>query len=110
VAFDQQLASRVRELLVAENGVTEKHMFGGLAFFIDGNMAVSASGQGGLLLRVDPAQSHELLGRAHAHPMVMRGREMDGWIRVDAEGVHTQPQLDEWVSVGVGYARSLPPK
>jgi hypothetical protein len=82
-------------------------MFGGLAFLVHGHMAVSASGQGGLLLRVDPAQ---LVSRAHAHRFAMRGREMDGWLRVDAEGVATTRQLEKWVMTGVAYASSLSPK
>ncbi len=85
-------------------------MFGGLAFLVNGHMSVSASGQGGLLLRVDPAQTEALLGQPHAHPFQMRGREMPGWLRVEPEGVATQPQLERWVARGVGYARSLPAK
>jgi hypothetical protein len=110
VAFDVELADRLRELLQAEQGLTEQRMFGGLAFLIGGNMAVSASGQGGLLLRVEPARTEDLARRSHAHPFVMRGREMDGWLRVDEEGVRTKRDLARWVNVGVSYARSLPPK
>jgi TfoX/Sxy family transcriptional regulator of competence genes len=110
VACDEDLANRLRELLRAEKGLTEKRMFGGLAFLIGGNMAVSASGQGGLLLRVDPARTEDLCGRPHAHPFVMRGREMDGWLRVDDEGLRTKRELERWVKLGVSYARSLPPK
>ncbi|HEX4755268.1 MAG TPA: TfoX/Sxy family protein [Candidatus Dormibacteraeota bacterium] len=110
MAFDEELAQRVRDLLAAERGLTEARMFGGLAFLIHGNMAVSASGQGGLLLRVDPAQGSELARRPHAQLAVMRGREMDGWLRVDAEGVRTKRQLEQWVGRGVAYARTLPPK
>jgi len=110
VAFDQELADRLRELLQGEEGLTEQRMFGGLAFLIGGNMAVSASGQGGLLLRVEPARTEDLARRPHAHPFVMRGREMDGWLRVDDEGVRTKRDLARWVKVGVSYARSLPPK
>lgn len=110
MTFDEALADRVRDLLRTERAVTEKRMFGGLAFLINGNMAVSASGQGGLLLRVDPAETDELAGRPHAEVAVMRGREMAGWLRVDADGVRTKPQLEKWVALGVAYARSLPPK
>ena len=85
-------------------------MFGGLAFLIDGNMSVSASGQGGLLLRVDPAESDELVSKAHAHSFEMRGRVMQGWLRVDAEGLRTKRELERWVTRGVAYARSLPSK
>ena len=110
MAFDEELADRLRELLQSERGLTEQRMFGGLAFLIGGNMAVSASGQGGLLLRVEPARTEDLARRPHAHPFVMRGREMDGWLRVDDEGVRTKRDLARWVKIGVSYARSLPPK
>jgi TfoX/Sxy family transcriptional regulator of competence genes len=110
MAYDETLAGRVRDLVHAERALTEKRMFGGLAFLINGNMAVSASGQGGLLVRVDPAETDELAGRPHARVAVMRGREMAGWLRVDPEGVRTKPQLEAWVAHGVTYARSLPSK
>lgn len=110
MAYDEQLAERVRDLLRAEPAVTEKKMFGGLAFLVGGNMAVSASGEGGLLLHVDPGTGAELASRPHAARAVMRGREMDGWLRVDAAGVRTKAQLAEWVAHGVAYARSLPAK
>jgi TfoX/Sxy family transcriptional regulator of competence genes len=110
MAFDEDLAYRLRELLQGEDGLAEKRMFGGLAFLIHGNMAVSASGQGGLLLRVDPAETQDLVSRAHAHPFVMRGREMDGWLRIDDEGLRTKRQLERWVGIGVSCARSLPAK
>jgi TfoX/Sxy family transcriptional regulator of competence genes len=110
MAFDENLANRVRELVGTEPGLTEKHMFGGLAFLIDGNMAISASGAGGLLLRVDPAETGELARRPHARVAVMRGREMAGWLRVDADGVRSKRQLEQWVHRGIAYARSLSPK
>jgi TfoX/Sxy family transcriptional regulator of competence genes len=110
VAYDEDLANRIRELMAAESGVTEQRMFGGLAFLIGGNMSVAASGQGGLMVRVDPDETGALLGRPHARPMVMRGREMQGWLRVASEGVRTKRQLEPWVRRGVAYARSLPPK
>lgn len=110
MAYDEQLAARIRELLADEPGLTEMKMFGGLAFLIEGNMSVAASGQGGLLLRVDPEQTEELAGEPHAGPFVMRGRPMDGWLRVDVEGARTDEQLRRWVALGVAYARSLPPK
>jgi hypothetical protein len=110
MAYDEDLANRLRDYLHAEEGLTERQMFGGLAFLIHGNMAVSASGQGGLLLRVDPAQTEELVRQPHAQRFVMRGREMDGWLRVDGDGVRTKRQVGRWASVGVTYARSLPPK
>jgi TfoX/Sxy family transcriptional regulator of competence genes len=110
MAYDEDLANRIRELLRSEDGVYEQRMFGGLAFLIDGNMSVSVSGQGGLLLRVDPAQTDGLLLEEHARPFEMRGRAMQGWLRVDAEGLRTKRQLERWVARGVAYARSLPSK
>lgn len=108
--YDEDLANRLRELLADESGVSEKKMFGGLAFLIDGNMAVSASGRGGLLARVDPADTAKLLSRRHVSLMEMGGRSMDGWLRVAPEGVRTKRDLAAWVSRSVGYARTLPPK
>ncbi|MBW0013024.1 TfoX/Sxy family protein [Mycobacterium sp.] len=110
MAYDEHLANRIRELLGSERGVEEKRMFGGLAFLVNGNMSVAASGQGGLLVRVPPGDTDKLLRRAHISPMVMAGREARGWLRVDAEGVKTKRQLQDWVARGVGYARGLPPK
>jgi TfoX/Sxy family transcriptional regulator of competence genes len=110
VAYDEDLANRVRELIGDEPGLTEKRMFGGLAFLIGGNMSVAASGQGGLMVRVDPEETEALLEKPHAQPFVMRGREMKGWLRVDDEGVRTKRQLEPWVKRGVAYARSLPAK
>ena len=110
MAYDQDLANRIRELLAEEQGVVEQKMFGGLAFLVGGNMSVSASGQGGLLLRCDPEQTDALVEKPHAARFEMRGRAMDGWLRIDAEGVRTKRELKRWVDVGVKYARSLPPK
>jgi TfoX/Sxy family transcriptional regulator of competence genes len=110
VAYDEDLANRIRELIAAEGGVTETKMFGGLAFLIGGNMAVAASGRGGLMVRVAPEETDQLVAKPHASPMVMRGREMQGWLRVDGGGVRTKRQLEPWVRRGVTYARSLPPK
>lgn len=110
VAYDEHLAQRIRKLVAIEPGVTERRMFGGLAFLINGNMLVSASGQGGLLLRIDPAETERLAAKPHAGRFVMRGREMDGWLRIDGDGVASKAQLARWVARGVDYARSLPPK
>jgi TfoX/Sxy family transcriptional regulator of competence genes len=110
VAYDEDLANRIRELLADEQGLVEKKMFGGLAFLLGGNMAVSASGQGGLLLRCDPEQTDALVQKPHAARFEMRGRAMDGWLRIDADGVRTKRELKRWIDVGVKYARSLPPK
>jgi len=108
--YDEDLANRIRALIADAPGVTERKMFGGLAFLVGGNMSVAASGQGGLLVRVDPDQADDLLRKPHARPFEMRGRPMDGWLRVEAEGVRTKRQLAPWVKRGVAYARSLPPK
>jgi TfoX/Sxy family transcriptional regulator of competence genes len=110
VAFDEDLADRIRELVADERGITEKRMFGGLAFLVDGHMAVSASGQGGLLVRVDPDETERLVERAHVRRFEMRGRSMDGWLRVDDAGLRTKRQLGAWVARGVAFARSLPAK
>ena len=110
MAYDEDIAARIRELLGGESGVAEKSMFGGLAFLVNGNMSVAASGQGGLLVRVPPDDTESLLEGEHVEPMVMRGREARGWLRVDAGGLQTEQQLEAWVQRGVAFARSLPPK
>jgi TfoX/Sxy family transcriptional regulator of competence genes len=110
MAYDEELADRVRALVASEPGLTEKKMFGGLAFLLGGNMAVGASGQGGLLVRVDPATSADLVATTPAEPMVMQGREMAGWLRVTSDAVSTERELSAWVSRGVAYAKRLPPK
>jgi len=110
MAYDEDLANRVRELVAANGESTEQKMFGGLAFLIGGNMAVAVSGQGGLMVRVDRGDTEALLAKPHARPFEMRGREMQGWVRVDAEGVRTRRELEPWVRRGVSYARSLPAK
>jgi TfoX/Sxy family transcriptional regulator of competence genes len=110
VAYDEDLANRIRELLAGDPGVTEMRMFGGLAFLLGGHMAVAASGRGGLMLRVDPEETDALVAKPHARPFEMRGRAMRGWLRVDEEGIRTKRQLEPWVRRGTAYARSLPPK
>ena len=110
MAYDEALAGRIRELVSGEAGVGELKMFGGLAFLVNGNMAVAASGQGGLMLRVDPAESADLVAGSKARVVEMRGRPMVGWLRVDAADVETEQALSEWVARGVAFARSLPPK
>jgi TfoX/Sxy family transcriptional regulator of competence genes len=110
VAYDQELADRIRTLIGTESNLTEKKMFGGLAFLIAGNMALAASGQGGVLVRVDPAQSGALVAKTNARLMEMRGRRMRGWLRIGAEDVQTKRQLARWVELGAAYARSLPAK
>ena len=110
MAYDERLADRLREIVAGEPGVTERKMFGGLAFLVSGHLAVSASSQGGLLLRVDPERTEELLADPHAEPFVMRGREMGGWLRVDPAGLGSDADLGRWADLGLAYARSLPPK
>jgi TfoX/Sxy family transcriptional regulator of competence genes len=110
MAYDEDLANRIRELLANEAGVDEKSMFGGLAFLVGGNMAVAASGQGGLMVRVEPDETDTLVAKPHAGPFEMRGRPMKGWLRVDEDGVRTKRQLEPWVRRSVAFARSLPPK
>jgi hypothetical protein len=110
MAYDEDLANRIRELLAAEEGVVEQKMFGGLAFLIGGHMSVAASGQGGLMARVAPEDTEALVAQEHVRPFEMRGRQMEGWLRVDDAGIATHDQLEPWVRRGVAYARSLPPK
>jgi hypothetical protein len=110
MAYDEDLAERIRAELADADGVVEKRMFGGLAFLVDGNMAVSASGQGGLLVRCAPGATAGFLDDRHVHRFEMRGRGMDGWLRVDAAGVVDDADLRRWIDVGVAYARSLPAK
>jgi TfoX/Sxy family transcriptional regulator of competence genes len=109
MAYDEELAARIRDLVAGEAGVSEKKMFGGLAFLVSGNMAVAASGQGGLLVRVDPAESAELVETTSATEMEMRGRSMSGWLRL-ASGDVENDDLFPWVNRGVAFARSLPAK
>lgn len=110
MAYDEDLAHRIRELLSGERGVEEKPMFGGLAFLVNGNMAVAASGQGGLMVRVPHDDTAKLLSREHVAPMVMAGREMRGWLRVASAGLTTKRQLQPWIARSVDFAKSLPPK
>lgn len=107
MAYDEELAERIRGLVRAQPSLTEQKMFGGLAFLIGGNMAVAARGQGGLLVRVDPEEGATLLATTNAGPMVMRGREMRGWLQIEPSDIRTEEQLEEWVGRGVAYARSL---
>ena len=110
MAYDEGLAERIRELVVGEPDLVEKKMFGGLAFLVGGNMAVAASGQGGVMVRVDPAESDMLVAKSHARLVEMRGRPMEGWLRVDDEYLRTKRQLATWVERGTTDARSLPAK
>jgi TfoX/Sxy family transcriptional regulator of competence genes len=110
MAYDEELAERIRQLIGDDPELTEKKMFGGLAFLIRGNMAIAASGEGGAMVRVDPARSDALVASTKATPMNMRGRDMPGWLRVSTGDLRTDDQLASWVEIGTGYARSLPPK
>lgn len=110
MAYDEDLADRIRELLSGEELITEKRMFGGLAFMVGGNMAVAVSGKGGILARVDPVDMDELMASTAADVATMGNREMRGWVTVDSEHLHTDGQLSAWVRRSVAYARSLPAK
>ena len=110
MAYDEELADRIRALVEGEPHLTEMKMFGGLAFLIGGNMAVAASGEGGILVRVDPDESEGIMESTSARPMEMRGRPMKGWLRVDPQDVRTKKELSKWVRIGVAYAGSLPKK
>jgi TfoX N-terminal domain len=110
MAYDEALAGRIRELIGSEPDLREQKMFGGLAFLIGGNMAIATSGQGGVLVRVDPEESDALVETTSARLMEMRGRQMRGWLRVDSGDLRTKPQLAKWVELGTAYARSLPAK
>ncbi len=110
MAYDEDLAHRIRALVATQRGVSEKKMFGGLAFLVGGNMAIAASGQGGVLVRVDPEETEKLVAGTSAEVAVMRGRAMRGWLRVAATDVRTKPQLARWVQLGTSYAGKLPPK
>jgi TfoX/Sxy family transcriptional regulator of competence genes len=109
MAYDEDLAAQIRAAVAAEPGVTEKRMFGGLAFLVNGHMAASASGKGDMLLRVDPAETDALVAEPHAERAVMRGRAMDGWLRIEVAELG-EADLDRWISRGVTYVRSLPPR
>ncbi len=110
MAYDEDLATRIRDLIGPDPELTEKKMFGGLAFLIRGHMAISASGQGGVLVHVDPERSGDLVATTKAMTAVMQGREMPGWLRVSPEDLASDDDLSRWVDIGIGHAQSLPPK
>jgi TfoX/Sxy family transcriptional regulator of competence genes len=110
MAVDQQLADRVREIVAASGEFSERKMFGGLAFMVGGYMAVAASREGGIMVRVDPAETDAMLAKPFCRPMEMRGKPLDGWVRVDADGIATKRQLERWVARGLTYARAQPPR
>jgi hypothetical protein len=109
MAYDEKLADRIRAYLGPQSGIVEKKMFGGLAFLLNGHMAIAASGQGGLLVRVDPGKTRELTSRPNAGVMVMRGKEMPGWLRVNSDNM-SDDELCSWIDISMSYAKSLPPK
>jgi TfoX/Sxy family transcriptional regulator of competence genes len=108
--YDEKLAERLRTLLAKERNVTEKKMFGGIGFIVRGNMCVSASGKGGILVRIDPEESDAAIARPHATLMEMGGRKMAGWIRVDAAGLKSERELESWVRRALEYVKTLPAK
>ena len=110
MAYDEQLAERIRDLLAAEPDLTERKMFGGLAFLVAGHMAVAASSSGGLMVRVGPDDADALVARTPARPMEMKGRTMTGWLLVDIDSLRRRAQLARWVERGVAFSRTLPPK
>lgn len=110
MAYDEDLAYRIREIIGVDRGLQEKKMFGGLAFLVRGNMAIAASGQGGVLVRVDPEKADHLIDATKAEVAVMRGRPMSGWLRVAPDDLATKRQLAKWVNLGVSYAGGLPEK
>ena len=110
MAYSEELAGRIRELVAGQPGLTEKKMFGGLAFLVGGNMAIAASGQGGVMVRVDPAESDSLVACTKAETVEMRGRPMVGWLRLSEDDVASEKDLAKWARLGTDYARSLPPK
>ena len=110
MAYDEDLADRLRELIGGDSDVGEKKMFGGLAFLAGGHMAVAVSGKGGLMVRVEPSETDALVAKPGVGPFEMRGRPLDGWVRVGADAVRTKRRLEPWVARGLRYARSLPPK
>ncbi|ORW07747.1 TfoX/Sxy family protein [Mycobacterium kyorinense] len=110
MAYDTDLAARIREQLANTPEVHEQAMFGGLAFLVAGKLAVAASGQGGLLVRVDPARVDRLLATGTAQPMQMKGRSVRGWLRVDGDHLRTQRQLARWIGIGITSAERIPPR
>ena len=108
--YDEELAARIRAALAGEDGLTERRMFGGLSFLVTGNMAVAARNDGGMMVRVDPAEVDAVMASTGAVPVEMRGRPMRGWLHVDTADVEADDALATWVERGLACARSLPPK
>lgn len=110
MAYSEELADRIRALVARQPALAEKKMFGGLAFLVGGNMAIAASGEGGIMVRVDPARSGALVASTTAEMVEMRGRTMPGWLRVAEDDLASEKELSRWVELGTDFARSLPPK
>ena len=110
MVYDNELGERIAELLDAQEDITEKMMFGGRAFFVNGNMTIAASGKGGLLVRSNPADVDKLLKKPGAQPSIMRGRVMTGWLDVDGDAAKTKAKLAFWVDQSSAFTRTLPPK
>jgi len=110
MAYDVELAARIREVLEGRQGITEKKMFGGLAFLVSGHMAIAASGEGDALVRADPAESDHLVDTTSAEVAVMQGRPMAGWLRAPVADLQTPEQVEGWVAISTRYVRTLPPK
>jgi TfoX/Sxy family transcriptional regulator of competence genes len=110
MAFDEELAERIRAVMVDEPDTSEKKMFGGLGFMLDGNMAVAASSDGGLMVRIDPDDADELVRRPGAERMEMKGRKMNGWLHIDGAALESDDVLLDWVTIGLDFATTLPPK
>jgi hypothetical protein len=110
MAYDEDLADRVRAQLAPQDAVSEKAMFGGLAFLVAGNMAVGLTGGDELMVRLGPDDGDAALDEPHTRPFDMTGRPMRGWILVETAGIATDDQLGAWVARGTAFARSLPPK
>ena len=110
MTYDLELADRLRERLSSEPDLTERRMFGGLAFLVAGHLAVSASGHGGLLVRCDPGDQEALEADPRVGPFVMHGRAMIGWVHVDVDASVGDADLDGWLDHGLAFARSLPPR
>lgn len=110
MAYDERLAERLRDLLADEEAITERQMFGGLAFLAHGHMSVAASRTGGLLVRIDPAESDAALARTHVTRMEMGGRTVDGWVLVAPDGLRTKRQLASWVERSLRFVKAFPPK
>jgi TfoX/Sxy family transcriptional regulator of competence genes len=109
--YDQQLAERVRELVAPRDGVTEKKMFGGIGWMLNGNMAVGVMSSGGLIVRVEPEETEALIAQPHVNTFGREGaRPMKGFVVVDADTIEDDATLADWVDRGAARAMAMPPK